>query len=182
MALGLAVSSRGADHNRSGAYEEDFRPGADRLAADDTKGPAAAESEIRSAVLDSLIVCKFLRGVFGDLMAEGAEMLAAVTGWDVTAAELREIGERVVTAKKLFNVREGWTRAEDTLPARFIEEPLRGAPGGDAGRFRLARAELDRMIATYYRAHGWTDRGDVPAERAAALHLDDLVPIGGPRR
>jgi aldehyde:ferredoxin oxidoreductase len=177
MALGLAVSSRGADHNRSGAYEEDFRPGADRLDADASKGPAAMESEVRSAVLDSLIVCKFLRGVFGDLMAEGAEMLAAVTGWDVTAAELRETGERIVTAKKLFNVREGWTRAEDTLPARFLDEPLGGAPSG----FRLSRIELDRMIASYYRAHGWTSGGDVPDDRAAALGLHDLRTPRGSR-
>ncbi len=174
MALGLAVSSRGADHNRSGAYEEDFRPGADRLDAGPTKGPAAAESEVRSAVLDSLIVCKFLRGAFGDLLAEGADMLSAVTGWNVTAAELHLIGERIVTAKKLFNVREGWTRAEDTLPDRFLDEPL----GGAGERFRLSRDELDRMIVDYYRAQGWTDGGDVPAARIRALGLDDLVPTG----
>ena len=176
MALGLAVSSRGADHNRSGAYEEDFRPGADRLTADESKGPAAADSEVRSAVLDSLIVCKFLRGAFADLMVEGAQMLSAVTGWDVTADELRMTGERIVTAKKLFNVREGWTRAEDTLPARFLDEPLAGADE----RFRLARSDLDRMIAAYYRAHGWTEGGDVPPERIRELGLDDLVPTGAP--
>lgn len=176
MALGLAVSSRGADHNRSGAYEEDFRPGADRLAADDSKGPAAADAEVRSAVLDSLIVCKFLRGAFKDLMAEGARMLSAVTGWDVSPDELRATGERIVTAKKLFNVREGWTRAEDTLPARFLDEPL----GGADERFRLARADLDRMIAAYYLAHGWTGGGDVPPERIHALSLDDFVASGAP--
>jgi aldehyde:ferredoxin oxidoreductase len=176
MALGLAVSSRGADHNRSGAYEEDFRPGADRLSADESKGPAAADSEVRSAVLDSLIVCKFLRGAFADLMVEGAQMLSAVTGWDVSAEELRTTGERIVTAKKLFNVREGWTRAEDTLPSRFLDEPL----GGADERFSLARADLDRMIAAYYRAHGWTEGGDVPPERVRALGLADLVPTGAP--
>ena len=127
-------------------------------------------------MLDSLIVCKFLRGVFGDLMAESAEMLSAVTGWDVSASELRATGERIVTAKKLFNVREGWTRAEDTLPARFLEEPL----GGPGAGFRLSRTELDRMIASYYRAHGWTSRGDVPAERIHALGLDELSPTGVP--
>lgn len=170
MALGLAVSSRGADHNRSSAYEEDFRPGADRASADASKGPAAAASEVRSAVLDSLILCKFLRGVFGDLMAEGADMLAAVTGWDVTAQELRSTGERIVVAKKLWNVREGWTRAEDTLPERFLTEPV----GGAGARFALGRAGLDRMIADYYAAFGWTAAGDVPPERIRDLDLSDL--------
>jgi len=170
LALGLAVSSRGADHNRSGAYEEDFRPGADRTSADESKGPAAARTEIQSAVLDSLILCKFLRGVFDDPVAEGAEMLSAVTGWDMDAAELRRVGERVVAARKLWNVREGWTRAEDTLPERVLTEPT-----ADAG-FALRRADLDRMIASYYEAQGWTAGGQIPAARVAALGLSDLFP------
>lgn len=187
MALGLAVSSRGADHNRSGAYEEDFRPGADRTSADPSKGPAAARTEVAAAVMDSLILCKFLRGVFDDVVAEGAGMLSAVTGWDVSPEELRRTGERIVTAKKLYNVREGWTRAEDTLPARFLTEVLGALPAAPAGapgaatepgrpRFALSRAGLDRMIASYYSAQGWTASGDVPADRVRALGLDDLVP------
>ena len=59
--------------------------------------------------MDSLILCKFLRGVFQDLFAESAELLTCVTGWDVTAAELRTTAQRIVNAKKLYNVREGWT-------------------------------------------------------------------------
>ncbi len=177
MALGLAVGARGADHNRSGAYEEDFRPGTDRMRADDTKGPAAAATENRAAVLDSLILCKFLRGVFEDLEGEAAVMLAAVTGWNVTTEELRETAERIVTVKKIYNEREGWTRAEDTLPARFLSEPLgddAGADGASRGA-SLSRPDLDRMIASYYRARGWTDEGRVPRDRAAALGLADWL-------
>ena len=177
MALGLAVGTRGADHNRSGAYEEDFRPGADRHAADDTKAPAAVRTEDRAAILDSLIVCKFLRGVFTDLEAEGAQMLAAVTGWDVDADELRTTAARIVTLKKLFNVREGWTRDEDTLPARFLQEPLESPEisrlQGDG--VSLSRQELDRMIRGYYRARGWADDGSVPRERVTALGLGGLA-------
>lgn len=174
MALGLAVGTRGADHNRSGAYEEDFRPGADRLAADASKGPAAVRTEDRAALLDSLILCKFLRGVFADLEAEAADMLRAVTGWDVTATELRETAARIVTVKKLFNEREGWSRAEDTLPRRFLTEPLE-APQKDASPadgVTLRPQDLDRMILGYYRARGWSDDGTVPAERAATLGLE----------
>jgi len=166
MALGLAVGTRGADHNRSGAYEEDFRAGSNRFLADDTKGPAAAASENRAALLDSLVLCKFLRGIFDDLEAEAAGMLAAVTGWRVTADELRRTAERIVTLKKLFNEREGWTRAEDTLPERFLCEPL-----GKTSGARLSRPDLDRMIASYYRARGWAEDGRVPRERAKALGL-----------
>lgn len=177
MALGLAVGARGADHNRSGAYEEDFRPGADRHAADDTKAPAAVRTEDRAAILDSLIVCKFLRGVFSDLEAEAAQMLAAVTGWDVDAPELRTTATRIVTLKKLFNVREGWTRDEDTLPPRFLEEPLESPEISrlQSDGVSLSRQELDRMIRGYYRARGWHENGSVPRERVTALGLGDLA-------
>jgi aldehyde:ferredoxin oxidoreductase len=172
MALGLAVSSRGADHNRSGAYEHDLAPGADRFSADEAKGPAAAGTEVRSAVMDSLILCKFLRGVFTDFLAESAAMLRAVTGWDVTRDEMERVGSRVVALRKLYNVREGWTPEEDTLPERFLSEPLETV---DGTAITLSPDGLRRMIASYYRAHGWTDRGDVPAERVSALGLADLI-------
>ena len=89
MALGFAVGSRGADHNRSGAYEVDFSTKADRLHGTPEAARLAVETEDRAALIDSLILCKFLRGVFTDLYAESAELLRQVTGWDVTADELR---------------------------------------------------------------------------------------------
>ena len=64
MALGLAVSTRGACHNRSSAYEADFSARVDRLQADVERGRITMEGEDFSAVLDSLIWCKFLRKAF----------------------------------------------------------------------------------------------------------------------
>ena len=89
MALGLAVGTRGADHNRSGAYEADFSERTDRLHGGAHSAAPAIETEDRAAVMDSLILCKFLRGVFRDFYAEAAELLAAVTGWPLTVSELR---------------------------------------------------------------------------------------------
>src|SRR5262249_9116174 len=80
MALGLAVGSRGADHNRSGAYEADFSARVDRLHGSPDAARLAIDTEDRAALIDSLILCKFLRGVFTDLFAEAAELLRAVTG------------------------------------------------------------------------------------------------------
>ena len=64
MALGLAVNARGADHNRSGAYEADLSGELDRLDGGVAHVAAAIETEDRAAAMDSLILCKFLRGVF----------------------------------------------------------------------------------------------------------------------
>lgn len=178
MAVGLATGARGADHNRSGAYEEDFRAGGDRLRADASKGEAAARSERRAALLDSLILCKFLRGVFEDLEAEAASMLAAVTGWNLDAAELREVAKRTVNARALFNRRAGWTPEEDTLPARFLTESLEVG----STKAALSDHDLKRMIVGYYRAQGWSDEGAIPAAVIEALDLTDLATAGAPPR
>ncbi len=172
MALGFAVGSRGADHNRSGAYEADFSAKADRLRGSDESALFAIETEDRSALIDSLILCKFLRGVFTDIYEESAELLAATTGWDVTGTELRETARRIVTAKKLFNVRAGWTFAEDTLPKRMLSE---GLPPGIGPGASLPAERLQTMVQAYYRDRGWTEEGRVPEQVLRALDLGDWL-------
>jgi aldehyde:ferredoxin oxidoreductase len=172
MALGFAVGSRGADHNRSGAYEVDFSTKVDRLAPTAEAVRHAIETEDRAALMDSLILCKFLRGVFHDFFADSAELLRMVTGWDVGAEELRITARRIVTAKKLFNVREGWAAAEDTLPKRFLSEGL--AMGTEAPAI-LPRDRLEALVQAYYRGRGWDEGGRVPASEVAALGLTDLA-------
>jgi aldehyde:ferredoxin oxidoreductase len=151
MALGLAVNARGADHNRSGAYEADLSGELDRLDGGEAHVAAAIETEDRAAAMDSLILCKFLRGVFHDPWEEWAALLAPVTGWDVDAAELRDTARAIVASKHAFNRREGWTRAEDTLPGRLLDVPLTLPSGREAA---LSRARLDAMVDAYHRARG----------------------------
>lgn len=150
MALGFAVGARGADHNRSGAYEVDFSDKVDRRHATLDAVRHAIETEDKAALMDSLIICKFLRGVLTDFHAEAAEMLQNVTGWDVSAEELRETARRIVSAKREFNVLAGWTPAEDTLPERFLNTPLPNDPEAS-----LSRERLDALVAEYHRLRGW---------------------------
>ncbi len=168
MALGLAVSPRGACHNRSGAYEADFSGDVDRLQADPGRGAIVAASEDYAAVLDSLIVCKFLRKCFSDFYGEGAALLSKVTGWDCSGAELKRIGERIHNLKKLFNLREGWRAADDWLPERLLSETL---PTGVAQGVGLSANELRQMIGGYYRARGWDDNGFIPDEKLNELGI-----------
>src|SRR5262249_11319181 len=104
MALGFAVGPRGADHNRSGAYEVDCSDQVDGRHATLDAVKYAIETEDKAALMDSMILCKFLRGIFEDFYAEAAEMLRIVTGWEVTAGELRETAKRIVSAKRHFNL------------------------------------------------------------------------------
>lgn len=165
MALGLAVSPRGACHNRSGAYEADFSGDVDRFHGDASRGPLVAASEDFAAVLDSLIVCKFLRKCFDDFYADAAELLGRVTGWDCSAEELRRAGERIHTMKKLFNIRERWQPADDWLPARLLTQPASTAGPG------LSPDELRDMVRGYYAARQWDADGFVPEWKRVALGL-----------
>jgi aldehyde:ferredoxin oxidoreductase len=167
MALGLAVNSRGADHNRSGAYEADLSGDLDRFSGGDAHVAAAIETEDRAAVMDSLILCKFLRGVFTSPFDEWAGLLASVTGWDVTGEELRATARRIVMAKRVYNIREGWQPADDWLPDRLLNEPLT-LPSG-----RVAALTADRlraMIDSYYKMRGLDPEGH--PDRAIVDDLD----------
>jgi aldehyde:ferredoxin oxidoreductase len=151
MALGLAVNARGADHNRSGAYEADLSGDLDRLDGGELHVAAAIETEDRAAAMDSLILCKFLRGVFDDPWEEWAGLLAPITGWDIDGDELHETARGIVLAKHAYNRREGWTRAEDTLPERLLDDPVTLPSGREAS---LSRVRLDAMVDAYHRARG----------------------------
>jgi aldehyde:ferredoxin oxidoreductase len=179
MALGLAVNARGADHNRSGAYEADLSGDLDRLAGGDAHVAAAIETEDRAAVMDSMILCKFLRGVFEEPWREWAALLAAVTGWDITGEELKEAARRIVLAKRAFNAREGWQPADDWLPGRLLAEPLMLPSGREA---RLTPGRLRAMIAAYYKARGLDEHGYPAPAGQPDLHLPAPLahPVGDP--
>ena len=168
MALGLAVSPRGACHNRSGAYEADFSGEVDRLRADSARGALVAASEDFASVLDSLIICKFLRKCFTDFYSEAAELLNKVTGWDFSARELHRVGERIQVSKRLFNQREGWRPEDDWLPPRLLSEAL---PTGVAQGVALTAGELKEMIRGYYQARGLDENGFVTEKRLRELEL-----------
>jgi len=169
---GRGESSGGADHTGSGAYEADLSGRSDRLEGGEPHVAAAIETEDRAAIMDSLILCKFLRGVFEEPYPEWARLLSAVSGWDVDAAELEATARRIVVAKRAFNAREGWTRADDGLPERFLSEPLEVQSGRAA---TLTRERLDDMIARYYEVRGLDVCGIPTREQMEDLRLGVLV-------
>jgi aldehyde:ferredoxin oxidoreductase len=168
MALGLAVSPRGACHNRSGAYEADFSGEVDRLHGDSGRGIVVAASEDFAAVLDSLIICKFLRKCFSEFYTDAAELLEHVTGWAYTGDELRLAGERIHTLKKLFNIRERWRPEDDWLPRRLLSEKLSTGVTTGVG---LSPDELREMVRGYYQARQWDEHGFVPEWKLQELGI-----------
>ena len=166
MALGFAVSTRGADHNRSGAYQADFSDKVNRLDLQTSGVRFAIETENEAAAMDSLIMCKFLRGALHDKYAEMARMLALVTGWSIDSNELQQTAQRIVQLRKWYNIRHGWTPAEDTLPLRFLNQPL--TDGASAGA-TLTTEHLQALIAEYNIQRGWGTEGWLPEDQIANL-------------
>ena len=161
MALGFAVGTRGADHNRSGAYEVDFSEEVDRRNAKVHQARLAVETEDKAAMMDSLILCKFLRGVFDDYFSECATMLNLITGWGLKANDLIAIAKAIIDAKKRFNILCGWSPEEDTLPERMLTSALE-----DDRDARLNRETLETLVKAYNLERGWNEAGFLPGTSA----------------
>ncbi|MBC5811526.1 MAG: aldehyde:ferredoxin oxidoreductase [Candidatus Eremiobacteraeota bacterium] len=145
-ALGLAVCTRGACHNRAAAYDVDLRdPSAIR--SDDQIVRDVIEAEEVAIGWDALVLCKFVRHCFDDFWSEGAALYEAATGRPLDAASFRGAARATWRRKRAINARLGWTPAEDVLPER-MNKPM--APGAHAGAI-ADPATLERRRALYER-------------------------------
>ena len=160
LALALAVSPRGACHNRASAYDFDLSDEDARQAKASQIGKAVADAEDFAAVLDSLVLSKFVRRALDDFFPEAAQVYRLATGHDVGPEDLRASGERINLVRKVFNVREGWSRTDDTLPMRIFE-------GGV-----VSEAGLEEMIGAYYGARGWGWEGRPSRESLRRVGLN----------
>jgi aldehyde:ferredoxin oxidoreductase len=115
-----------------------------------------------SAAMDSMVVCRFTN--FAWTVDDYAEMLAAGTGFKINGRDLLRIGERIYNLERLFNLREGFTAKDDTLPSRFFK-PL--PEGGSRKRV----VQLDVMLPEYYSLRGWNTKGEPTKDTLKKLAL-----------
>ena len=161
MGLGYATSNRGACHLKHAVFEEDM---------DDQTGQGKAEpckdSQDRIAMIDSTGLCLFT-GEAGWEVEQYAEHLDSACEGEWPVERLLESGERTWTLERMYNLAAGLTKADDTLPERFLKDP---APSGTAeGKV----SELDKMLPEYYAYRGWTPEGVPTQETLARLGLGD---------
>ncbi len=173
MALGYAVGTRGACHNRAPGYNADIQGRVDRFIGGPDHGTALVALEDRAALFDALGLCKFIRAVFGDFYAEVGRLYRAVTGLEMTPEMLEQAGARICNLKRAFNLREGWVAADDWLPPRALADPVPAGPNREP--LVVTEAELRAMIAGYYAARGWTADGMIPKRQLIALGLEDVA-------
>lgn len=178
------TSSRGADHLRAlvnidmrgdvklaKEFYGDVRT-ADPLSPKG-KGKVVAFKENLSAAADAAGVCKwlFVYHTHPSIVAdELAKLIAPATGWNISGDQLYQAGERIYNIEKAFNVREGLTRKDDTLPEKFLKEPM------PRGKGKGTVFEQDEMLDEYYAHKGW----DIPSglqtkRKLQELGLDDVA-------
>ncbi|MEM4701116.1 MAG: aldehyde ferredoxin oxidoreductase family protein [Candidatus Bathyarchaeia archaeon] len=174
-ALGFAVSFRGADHNRHGAYAFDVKGKFNRLTYEKGRAKAVKDIEDVYTVIDSLIICKFSRGTYYKEFEDLAKLYTLVTGWETTPEEMRLKGERINNLARVINVREGLGRKDDTLPWKVMNVPIPDE-GPSKGAY-VTKEELELMLDDYYEVRGWTKDGIPTPEKLKALGMDDLIPI-----
>jgi len=175
MALALAVSYRGACHLTAGVYGTELVgkwwkfENIDRL-SHENKGFEIKFHEDLMQLYDTLGACKFSRHMF---FLEGfPEMVYAVTGLNVDKSYLITVGERMYNIARAFNVREGFSRKDDTLPWRIMHEPI---PKGPSAGARVSPKELEHMLDEYYQARGWSNEGIPTKAKLISLDLDDIA-------
>ena len=162
LALAYATANRGACHCESFSHKFEGNKlmsgllgignPSDRF-SQEGKGASTAKSQDLMTIFDSVAVCKFIG--FGASVTPTllAKWLTLTTGVDWTVEDLFKCGERIFNAKRMFNVKCGISRKDDTLPNRILNEP-RGS-GGAAENL----PPLDYMLNDYYNYRGWNSEG-----------------------
>jgi aldehyde:ferredoxin oxidoreductase len=171
VALGYATSNRGACHLQG--FTHDFEDGAfiadlgtpqltDRFTTEGKAENVVVMQNLMS-MFDSLTCCKFV--LFGGMTVQPlVDFLNFVTGWEFSREEFMQTGERIFTLKRLYNVRKGISRKDDTLPRRFLTHRR----GGGTNEV----PHLGRMLGEYYDLRGWDEFGIPTTDRLERLGIE----------
>jgi len=166
IALSYAISERGACHLRGSPLNE-ILGGADPLILDG-KAALFRANQLDVAVVNAAILCYFVK--FGITLKEIFQMINACTGFEYKDPRaLAEVGERITVLSRLFNIREGFSKKEDSLPGRSLHEPL------SSGYAKGQVVELEKLRAEYYQIMGWDMNGIPTDETIHRLELKEIV-------
>ncbi|WP_155475516.1 aldehyde ferredoxin oxidoreductase family protein [Heliobacterium mobile] len=166
MGLEYATSNRGGCHVRGYLTAPEILGVPEKLDPLTTEGKAFWLKIFQdlTAVIDSAGICLFTSLGIG--LPEIAAQIRTALGWDCSDEAILELGERIWNLEKLFNLKAGFSKADDTLPKRLLEEPL---PDGPA---KGKVVELEPMLEEYYALRGWNADGIPTAEKTKALTIE----------
>jgi aldehyde:ferredoxin oxidoreductase len=169
MGLGYATSPRGGCHERGYLLPEVVMDDPQMLRYQTIgKGELVKRTQDTVAVKDALGFCVLSSA--GTSLQDLAELFSATTGLPTSEENLLLAGERICNLERIFNLRQGFRREDDTLPSRFLKEPI---PGVD-GKHHIV--ELQPMLDDYYTARGWDKNGIPQQETLTRLGLSKFSP------
>ena len=167
IALAYSLADRGACHLRPWTY------GAEHLGTEERIDPYTLSDKPhevktrgeKAAIVDSAGICIF--STFAISVEEDIfNLINFATGFDYTLPEFMQVGERIVNLTRSFNVREGFSKKDDMLPWRAVNEP---APEGGC---KGMTAKSEKILSKYYHIAGWTENGIPKKEKLLELRLD----------
>lgn len=158
IGLNYATSNRGACHVRGYTISPEILGVPEKLDPQSVDEKPAWDKTFQdlTAVVDSVGMCLFT--TFGLGAQDIADQLSAATGIQYTVDHLMRIGERIWNMERLFNLKEGFTAADDSLPSRMTSDPLPEGPH----KGKVSR--VPEMLPKYYQLRGWTSEG-VPTDQ-----------------
>ncbi len=173
FALGYATGPRGGSHH-------DSRPTGERtgmLPRDTTEGKAAYTVKVNHLMIltDSMILCHLAESIWGPIEINPVvvDILNTVTGMEMTVAEAELTAERIWNVMRAFAVREGLRREDDSLPKRFLTEPI---PDGPSKGMVITPEMLEKMKDEYYQMRGWDRETGIPTpQQLLKLDLPDIA-------
>ncbi|WP_292518926.1 aldehyde ferredoxin oxidoreductase family protein [Methanoculleus sp.] len=172
--LAYATSVRGGDHVYAYLIAPEVLGSPEKLDPYSSDGKAAWTKTFQdlTAFIDSSGSCLFTSFPLG--AADYGAMVSAVTGYDIDAGEVLRTGERIWNMQRVFNLRAGCTREDDTLPPRLLHEPLtEGAPKGRVW-------EREPLLDEYYDIRGWDREGRPTAEKLRELGIEQKEAVAVP--
>jgi len=152
MGLAYAVCERGACHLRTTFYKAELSGMIDPEAIDD-KVELFIDFEDRCTLFDSFILCRFFRDLYP--WEELSKLLFLTTGLSYDQTKLASSAAKIKDNTRRFNLQEGLTSADDTLPPKFFDHKLEDDKG-------ITKDELQKLVADYYKIRGWDAKGIPP--------------------
>ena len=165
MSLTLSTNNRGGCHLRSYLVSTEAISTPFAINRFESKGKAGLAKLYQdlTTTIDSMVACLFTSFALNpDLYAK---LVGSVMGIEMDGNALLKTGERIWTIEKLFNLREGKTREDDTLPDRVLNQPF------SSGLSKGHKIEFEKLLDEYYQLRGWNEDGIPKAEKLEELNL-----------
>jgi aldehyde:ferredoxin oxidoreductase len=186
-AIAAATATRGSDHLKGWPQYEFSAPSAEasrqrwghpntgNRRSHEGKAPMTVEGQRLHTLVDILGTCKFngAIGVYGLNEEDYASMLSPLLGVDLSGGDLFRIADRVWNQEQAYNVRQGMSRRDDTIPEMYMKEPLNDGPLKGT---LIEKEKFEVMLDDYYSLRGWDVETGIPTrETLEGLGLKDVA-------